>query len=804
MIIEKLIKTTMVLLFLILSIGLNGQEEIPTSASGLSDEELKVYWQKAQNEGYSLKDLADVARLKGVSENEIRDLQNRIINLSSASAQESSSNDNNSNIIDTANDIFGFDATNKVDISTSDNKYFGYDFFSNPSISFEPNFNLSATKDYIVASGDQLSLNLWGAAERSYKLTVRGDGTIQLPSSGTLFVSGLKLSDLELKIKSRLRNVFAGLYASDNSYSKIFLDVNISKVRNVQVNVIGEVKVPGTYTLSGLSTVMNALYASGGPKETGSLRDIKITRDGEVVGVLDIYDYIFKGATTGNIPLKDRDVIIVPPFISRVSVKGEVKVPSIFEILEGESISDLINFSGGFTSKSYKNFLVLDRIAGIQRKIIDVKHEDFAMNLEDGDRLKVSRISDLYANRVQITGGVKLPGSYELKIDMTLADLIERAEGFEKEAYLKKILLFRENEESLKDVISFNYANNVSEINNFRLRNEDSISVFFKNNQREKATLSINGAVNNPKTIDFVNKMRVTDLIALAGGFKTGADSQVIDVSRMLNDGDFKTLSIEYTWESESDLTLKTGSNFFLTPYDRVQVRYKKGFEKLQNVIVSGEINYPGTYSILNKNERISSLVKRAGGLSPYAYLAGATLIREKEDIVEESQNETIENLSNDLEAKVKIESVLREYRIGIDLEKAILNKDERFDIILKEGDRLLIPSEKETVEVTGEIMSPSLIPFQKGRKLKDYINGAGGFSQKAKKGKVHVVYPNGTVKGTKRFLFFRTYPKLLPGAIVLVPQKIENINSKLSAQEIVSLTTGVATLGFIIDRLVN
>ncbi|WP_160164974.1 SLBB domain-containing protein [Dokdonia sp. PRO95] len=772
----------------------------------LSDSQIASYWDRAKGEGYTLQELANLARLQGVSESEILKLNNRILGLPvmNSSLDEAGTSDVPKDKTVDSNYGLTVSSLKKDDVNSLDDRYFGYSFFSNPSISFEPNYNVTATKDYVISTGDEITIDLWGAAERSSIYTVGQDGNIQLPGVGKIFVSGYSLVDVEGKIKSRLRNVFAGLYAPVNSPSKIFLDINISKVRNIQINVIGDVKVPGTYTLAGLSRVMNALYASGGPTLNGSLRKIKVTREGRIIGVLDVYDFIFKGNSEGNLILKEGDVIIVPSFESRVTVKGEVKNPAIFEITQGESIKDVIAFAGGYTPLAYKNVHTIDRIDGIGRKIVDISEVDFNSSLFSGDILSVQKITELYNNRVIITGAVNLPGAYELKDGMKLGDLINRAEGFNEKSSLKKVLLFRENSQALRDVYSFNLEDSLVESSKFLLKKEDSIKVFFKSNLRSSSVLSIRGAVNNPKSIPFVDKMRVTDLIAIAGGFAREADPNVINVSRQLDDGEFKTLSINYTWESTSDLILKTGANFYLQPNDKVEVRTLKGYQELKSVYVNGEVSRPGAYSILNKNERISSLVARSGGLSPYAFLEGGTIIRKKVENDKKQVDGALDLIQGNLEEGTTIKNVENEYRIGIDLKKAIVEKDERYDLILREGDRLLIPSKKQTVEVVGEVMSPSLIPYSKKLRTKDYIYNGGGFSEKAKKSKVYVVHPNGTVLATKRFLFFRMYPKVIPGSLILVPKKIDTIRDGLSTQEAISITTGLGTLAIIIDRLAN
>jgi len=460
----------------------------------------------------------------------------------------------------------------------------------------------------------------------------------------------------------------------------------------------------------------------------------------------------------------------------------------------------LINFFSGFTSDAYQERLLLERVNGKQKEVSEiVLKEQGNFVLRDGDKLTVGEIIDRYENRVSIEGAVYRPGDYELTEGLSLSGLLEKASGLKDNAFIDRGVIYRTIDGVKQEILSFSVKEVLENKKDILLKREDKIIIFSEQSLKEKQSVSIDGAVNNPQTIAFVENMRVEDLIAISGGFKDGADATVIDISRILVDGDFKTISKNIKQSSSNNLIIEGNNDFFLEPFDRVSVRYLKGFTTQKNVSIQGEVAYPGDYSIVDKDERISDLISKAGGFSPYAYLKGATIIRKVANSMEKEQLKLLEGLIAK-DSLVAEETIARkEFKIGIDLEKimAASGQKSKYDLILQEGDVLIIPSEKQTVEVRGEVLSPSLSRFDKANSFKDYINNSGGFSEKAKKSRSYVIYANGNIRSTKSFVFFKIYPKVTPGALILVPQKAEK--SRMSIAEILGITTALGTLGLLI-----
>ncbi len=770
----------------------------------LSDDQIRVYWEQAQKEGYTLDELGIIAAGRGMSQVEIAKLKRRVSSLPPKTHLDRGKM--NSPPIDSnkeENPLFG--RTGELTDRTEEkSEIFGYDFFNNPNISFEPNVNLATPANYQLGPGDELTINIWGAAENTYNQEVGSDGAIRIENVGPIYVSGLSVEEAKSKINSNLRRIYSGISASANSPYKVFTDVTITNIRRVQVNIIGEVEVPGTYSLSALSTVLNALYAAGGPNENGTFRNIKIVRGGEQIAVFDIYKYLVEGSNAGNEFLEDQDVIIVSPYEERVEVEGAAKRPGIYEVRSEESFEDLKEFFGSFSSDAYKERVVIERVTGTQRSIKDIIVNGEPIPLKDGDIITIGQIVDRYENKISIAGAVYRPGSYELEDNTTLSALFDKALGVRDEALMGRAILYRVIDGYKRTAQSFSVEEVLDKSYDLPLRREDSIYVFDKNNLREKLTLTINGAVNKPMTIDYVDSLKVEDLIAIAGGFKEGADVSVIDISRRVNDGSFETLSQNFRWSSTEDLKLDKRSNFNLKPFDQVSVRYLKGYSTLEEVKVEGEVSYPGNYTLSDKNYRVSDLLSKAGGLSPYANIEGATLVRKRFSDDNEEQQELLLDLGNH-DSITDVQKKIDDFRIGLNLNKILEpgGKHSKYDLILEEGDILTIPSEKQTVEVRGEVLAPSLIRYDKSMSLKQYINGSGGFTSEAKKNKTYVIYANGEVKSTKNFLFFKNYPRLEPGSVILVPPKPERTGG-LSVQEIIGITTGLGTIGLIIDRLSN
>lgn len=814
--------TKKILLMLILSISiltklsaqnLNIEQLAYINIDQISDEQIQAFWDKAQAQGYSLTDLETAAQVKGIPSSQISKLRQRIMTLSTSRVNKNNNSQTNKTSSNTQ-EVFGRTPINRAKDSltlTEKNRLFGYDFFQNPKISFAPTINVPTPESYIINTGDELLIEVWGATENSTTQKVDNQGNIILPLAGKVHVGGLNFTEAKARINTALRRIYAGIAAPEGSYSKIYTGVSIANIRTVKVNIIGEVQAPGTYSISALSNVINALYASGGPTKNGSFRNIQVVRSGKTIATLDIYDFLLKGSQQGNINLIDQDVIIVPPYKNQVEVIGFVKREGLYEVKEGEKLSNLIDFFGGFSANAYKDNLVIERISGAKREVKEValsEAEKFA--IYGGDKLIVHKLSDIYHNKISITGAVYQPGNYAYKDGMTVLDLINKAAGIRDEAYLNRAILFRTLNRVDKQSINFSLKDILEQKQTIPLQANDSLHIYGRDSLSLKYFVRIEGAVRKPQQVPFAKGMTPEDLIIIAGGFIEGADHSQVQVARQTNDTNFKIISnIQNVPLSEN---LEGKQSIELEPYDIVTVRFQKGYTPQQIVKIEGEIAFPGSYAILSKEERISSLIERAGGFAPYAYIEGATLLRkkgrEKEDNAQEKQLKKLKKVDKELsiiETEENTEDKKQkekndeknEYRVGINLKRIMNNKNSYEDLILKEDDVLIIPSEKQTIEVKGLVLAPSLVRYERGKSTKSYINSAGGFSDNAQKRSVYVMYSNGDVKGTKKFLFFRSYPKVAPGAIVIVPEKPER--KGMSATETVSITTAITTLAILI-----
>ena len=768
----------------------------------LSDEQIEEIWDEAQNSGYTLEQLTVMARSRGVSAVEIDKLLFRIKNLDKNDSNISSDASNEFDEIEKDSTAFGIKDGMKLE-PIEKSPIFGFDFFNNPNITFTPNLNLATPQNYRLGPGDVLRIDVWGASEASYTKKISNEGFIQIGGIGQINLNGMTIQTATDKINSSLRKIYYGISAPENSYSKVYTNVVLESIRSVQVNIIGEVKVPGTYSVSGLSTVLNALYAAGGPTENGTFRSIKIVRNGQLLNYFDFYDYLLDGSETGNVQLKDQDVIIVSPYLSQITIEGQVKRPGIYELKSGETFNDLLKYSSGFTANAYKKSFIIERYTDVQKEVKEFNLTDAQyISLKNGDKIFVKEVLDIYRNRVTLEGAVFHPGNYEFFEGMTVKDLLIKSEGVKKEAYNDKAIIIRLLDTQDKKLISFSINEVMNGINNPELMPEDQVYIYSKDELREKRTISINGAVNAPIKLEYLDGLTVQDMVALAGGFKEGADPHNIEIARRLNDEDFSTIAQSIVVSVNNNLKNDALSKFEIKPYDVITVRYKKGYITQKNVSIEGEVQFPGTYTLQNEEETISDIIKRAGGLTPYAYIDGANLIRIKKTPEKEKQTEVLSLIKERDTLFDNIDPNLKFFKVGIDLNK-ILNNNKEYDLILEEGDKIIIPKVNQTVEVQGMVFTPSLIQYSEGKGLKYYINNSGGFLDNAKKNNVFVVYQNGKIKTTKNFLFFKTYPPLEPGATVLVPERPER-EKLITTQEIIGLTTGFTTLIILLDRLIK
>ena len=791
----------------------NNVDVTSVNVDNLTDTQLQTAWARAQAQGYSIDQFVAMARARGMQEVQAMKLRQRLMQLGSATKSTAKATAETDKLRKPADegDIFGYSGNEpKENIPPQkNNEIFGMDFFKNPKISFTPNLNMATPENYQVGPGDELLVEVWGATEGNFKQKVDAEGNIFLNGVGRIHVAGLSFSEVKAKINSFLKRIYSGISAPDGSYAKIYTGVTITQVRTVKVNIIGEVMVPGTYSLSSLSTVLNALYACGGPSESGSFREINLVRGGKKIANFDIYDFLINGSEKGNLGLQDQDVIIVPPYKNRVWVEGQVKRKGFYEMLNSETLANLVSFFGGFTSDAFTNTLVLERIKEAKREVKEIDFSEISkLKMQNGDRLKVHAITNEYQNRLSIGGAVYQPGVYEYKEGMTALDLLNRANGVKKDASLNRGLIFRTENRVDYQTLSFSVKDLIENKHNITLKDNDSLYIFYKDSLQFKRFVKVEGAVNKPRELSYMENMTVEDAISLAGGLSNGADPSVIEVFRETNDGNFEKLSQAFKVSSNNELKSE-GESMVLQPNDVVSVRYIKGFTPLQTVSVMGEVLYPGVYSIQSKNEHISDLLERVGGFTPFAYKEGATLVRKKTEEGEIQQEDFLDELisqeSTSTESSKSFKKVAKktsEYRIGIDVSKILKHKHSKYDLLLNEGDMLLIPSERQTVEIRGEVLAPSMVRFQKGQSLRQYIDQAGGFSNRAKKRSIYVLYANGSIKSTRNSLFFKNYPELAPGAIIIVPSKPEK--KEMSTGETIGIISAITTMGVLIYNVIT
>jgi protein involved in polysaccharide export with SLBB domain len=773
--------------------------------NSMSDDQIESYWLKIKKGGYTMAQVEVLGKAQGISGTKIATFKRRVNGLGTINTAATNIIELDS-VTGVADESFGLKERQLVEKNTSRDLLFGYDFFSNSKVSFTPSVNMAVPRNYQIGPGDEIMIDLWGASEITYKATVNNSGSIKIAGIGFIFINGFTLENATKKIVSKLKTKHAGITAADKSYNKINTNVTVSKIRTVQVNIIGEVKVPGTYALNSLSTVLNALYVAGGPTKLGTFREVQLVRANKVVAKLDIYQYMLSGTQEGNLKLQDQDVLLVRPYKNLVSVEGAVKRTGVYELKKGQTLADLIQYFGGFTSIAYTNLLTIERLNGTQKEIREVafaEAKDFIM--QGGDKLVVQEILDRYENRISIAGQVYRPGSFELFEKMSLKTLIEKAEGITPEAFLLRGLLVRTFDDTHKENIAFSVSEILNGSSTIVLKARDEVRIFNKEELREKRTITIAGAVNTPNTFDFVDKLQIEDVIAMSGGLTLGADPQVISVSRRLKDGSFRTLSEVYAISSDENLAINNGAPFYIKPFDVINVRYSKGYTVQKNVSISGEVKYQGGYVLKNKNERISDLIERAGGFTDFANVKGAVLIRQTRnqyaiDILKNMENNQGDEANSD--ALIAMEANTTEFKVGIDLESILENKGADIDMYLREGDELMVPSKRHTVKVSGMVIKPSLIQFKNGQPLKSYIEKSGGFAETAKRTKIYVSYANGDIKTVKHFLFFKRYPKLTPGATIFVPAK--SVKEKMSTAEFMGITTSIATLGILIQTLLR
>lgn len=694
-------------------------------------------------------------------------------------------------------------ATPAPDNTLSQDRIYGQNFFSKKNLTFAPNMNIPTPANYVLGAGDEIIIDLWGNSEFNAKYTIAPDGHITIPGIGRISLNGLQVKQAESKIRSRFATIYSDLQSSS---PKTFLGLSVGNVRTIKVNVMGEVQQPGTYTLTSFASVFHALYAAGGINEIGSLRDIRVVRSGATTATVDIYEYLMNGNNMGDITLRDGDIVQVPPYGVLVQITGEVKRPMYYEMRLYENLQDLIRFAGGFTGSAYKANVALQRKGDKQMQVFTVNDSQYPFfNIKDGDKVEVSNILERFANKVVVLGAVERPGTYAIGEDLrTIKDLITTAQGPTGDAYTARVLLYRENDDLTESMQSFDlHALLTGATPDIALQKNDRLFVPSILSLEDNRTIYVGGEVRRPDRYGFAENMRIEDALLRAGGLKESASTARIDVYRRIKNPASITQSAitgqSYTFTLLDGKIVSNDPDFLLHPFDQIVVRRSPEYEIQQNVYIEGEVMFGGEYAKISKNERLSSLIQRAGGITDYAYIKGARLQRKltanelrrtKEAL---STQQRVGKLNKD---SLNTDSLIAKYEyVGIDLAKALKKPGSQDDIVLREGDKLIVPGYTNTVKISGGVMYPNIVTYNKRMDLASYIRQAGGYSRLAMKSKPFVIYMNGKVASGR-------WAKIEPGCEIIVPEKPDK--EPMSIQGILSISTSLASIALLISNLVK
>ena len=817
--------------------------------SDLNSSQIDLILRRASSQGYNQFDLLKIARSQGMSQADLEKLDKR---FKSAETVARVSANASTPLEDTRLRKRWEEEMEVFREVKSD--IFGYEVFrGNTFLSFQSNLNIPTPLDYVIGPGDKLFIDIYGESENYYQSEVSPDGDVILENIGPVNLSGLSLENAKKRLLSRFKSIYSGI-----NNKTTFVNISVGIPRAVRVNIVGEVNLPGTYNFSAFNTVYNAIYVAGGINENATLREVKLYRNNRLVNTVDVYKFLTKGDGSSNIRLENNDLIVVGPYTNRVTIEGAVKIPGRFEMKENESLSDLLSYSGGLSENAFKKSIKLTRIIDDKYKVVDVNSAQFDFfQPKPGDKYVVDQVIDKYNNRVIIKGAVYRPGTFSIaEKGMTIKALIDKAEGLKSDVFLNKAYITRTNPDYSTSNISINLKEELKTLN-FKLEEEDIVNILSLNDLREEKYIEISGEVNSPGIFPYSKNISLQDIILLAGGFNDNATGKRVEINRMLSDEESNENKISEILifdlnKNLNDLTDSMG--FEIMPFDQIIIRKNPNFYVQQYARIEGEVKYPGKYAISSKNERISDFLERAGGIKNMAYSKGATLIRltefaeiqsdldkkinslndlkkkitEKDSSLSESEilliqrvNEDIKNLDNQKNDNQKLSSYAKTERIneiikrnsvsanipiskseaiGIDLESIIKSPGSKSDLLLKEGDVIIVPKKLETVRLRGELLYPTTVRFSNGKRLKYYIDSSGGFDSKAKRGGTYVVYANGDVARTKKFLFFNLYPKAEPGCEVIVPKK--TIKNPIAANQLLNFTTGLATLILAINQI--
>lgn len=780
-------------------------------AQSMSDEDVMEYVKTGVKQGKTQKQLYQELLIKGVTKEQLLRIKEKYEQQQSESKTIRGNADVDTQRVnpEKRDDVASAQDDNKQQAAPEGGiQVFGRDIFRNSDLTFEPSMNIATPTDYRLGPGDQVVIEVWGASEANITQKVTPDGYISIPDIGPVAVNGLTVQAASERIRGKLSKIYSGMKTANVDLSTN-VKVSLGQIRTIQVNIMGEVARPGTYALSSFSTVFHALYKAGGISELGSLRNIKVVRGGRTVATVDVYDYIINGRSHSDIRLQEGDVILASPYDALVLIQGKIKRPMYYEMKSSESVLTLINYAGGFTNDAYSSAVTVERNNNKEKTICTVDDMNYGVfKVKDGDIVSIGAILDRYDNRVEIKGAVYRPGFYAMGNDIsTVRDLIQKADGLLDDAFTNRAVLHRENPDKTLEVISVNTKGILNGTEpDILLQKNDILFIPSIYDLEAKGTLEIVGEVFSPGVFPYAANTKLEDLIIMAGGLTEAASTVRVDVTRRLNDAKStkktKDISKTFSFSVKDGFVVEGEPGFILEPYDQVFVRRSPGYSQKINVTINGEVEFEGNYALNVRNERLSDVIKQAGGLTEFAYLEGARLERQLtyEEYLQAKELMAMITSNNKVEGNdsIVVPEVTRTYPVGIDLVEIMKNPHSEIDPVLQDGDVVIIPQLMTTVSVSGSVRKPNTVVYNPTMKLKDYISEAGGYAERARKSGTFILYPNGHIKELGKSASAK---EIIGGSKIIVPQKAKsqwNIGTTLS-----TVTTSVSMLA-VIASLIN
>ena len=678
-------------------------------------------------------------------------------------------------------------------------KVFGRDIFNTKNLTFEPSVNLATPVDYHLGPGDEVIIDIWGTNQATIRDNISPDGYINIEDIGLVYLNGMTVSEATDYLRKELNRIYAGI-DSEKPVSQI--KVTLGDSRTIQVNVMGEVLTPGT------SSVFHALYRAGGVNDIGSLRAIQLVRGGKPIATIDVYDFIMRGKATDDIRLQEGDVVIVPPYQALVTIEGNVKRPMKYEMKDGENVKTLLKYAGGFSGDAYTRALRMIRQNGREYQVYTIDDIDYSVfPVKDGDKVTAEAILNRFENKLEIKGAVYRPGIYQFGGSLnTVRQLVEKADGLMGDAFTARAVLHRERDNLTREVISVDIKKVLDgTIPDIPLQKNDVLYIPSIHDLQDMGVITVFGEVARPGELPYADNTTLEDIIIQAGGLKESASTVRVDVSRRIKDN--KSTDVSSTIGKMYSFSLKDGfvidgePGFVLQPYDQVYVRRSPGYQEQANVDITGEVLYDGTYALTNKSERLSDLVKKAGGVTPFAYVKGAKLIRQANDEELKRMEDVFKMMRREMgqanmdSLKLDLDSV---YSVGIDLELAMKNPGSSADVVLRAGDKLVVPELSNTVKINGAVMLPNTVAYKDNKSVKYYISQAGGFANNARKSRAFIIYMNGQVakvKGSGRNM-------IEPGCEIVVP--VKDKNGRMNFQTILGIASSIGSLGLTAASIAN